>query len=290
MPFQIAPSRISGQPGFMFDEDERLRCLYDSSLYRWVIVDTEHATPVVKVGEERTLALMPFLYNDQPVWRFSGAVFNSVTDGWIYNPSGIYEPSAEKDIDGETWIGDGWWKAGKPNPKYPEIVCEPRGTYLNDGAAETPPTLLWWWPRWEWTKDLSGRSQAPWGVYAAKDGAEAVCARRILGLQQYRDNKRNYWTLAQNRLSLSCTDGRIIRYNDSDRVWVLGVRGVGKWLESANGPDRESGMTLAPWKHDAETGEDVPDSDAEPLVLSFNRFVASEGTDRIYMAEVALWH
>ena len=151
----------------------------------------------------------------------------------------------------------------------------------------TPPTLLWWWPRWEWEK--AGSSRAPWGTYVAKDGAEAVCARRILGSQQYRDNKRRYWTLAQDRLSLSCTDGRIIRYNDSDRVWVLGVRGVGKWWESANGPDRESGMRLDPWKHDAERDDDVPDPDAEPVELSFDRFVASEGTDRIYMAEVALW-
>ena len=175
MPFKIAPSRINGQPGFLFDEEERLRGFYDASLYRWVIVDTEHATPIVKVGEERTLALMPFLYNDQPVWGFSGAVFNSITDGWIYNPSGIYEPSAEKDIDGETWIGDGWWKAGKPNPEYPEIVCEPAGRYISDSEGLTPPTLLWWWPRWEWEK--AGSSRAPWGTYVAKDGAEAVCAR-----------------------------------------------------------------------------------------------------------------
>ena len=287
MPFKIAPSRINGQPCFLFDEEERLRGFYDASLYRWVIVDTEHATPIVKVGEERTLALMPFLYNDQPVWGFSGAVFNSITDGWIYNPRGIYEPSAEKDIDGETWIGDGWWKAGKPNPEYPEIVCEPAGRYISDSEGLTPPTLLWWWPRWEWEK--AGSSRAPWGTYVAKDGAEAVCARRILGSQQYRDNKRRYWTLAQDRLSLSCTDGRIIRYNDSDRVWVLGVRGVGKWWESANGPDRESGMRLDPWKHDAERDDDVPDPDADPVELSFDRFVASEGTDRIYMAEVALW-
>ena len=287
MPFKIAPSRINGQPGFLFDEEERLRGFYDASLYRWVIVDTEHATPIVKVGEERTLALMPFLYNDQPVWGFSGAVFNSITDGWIYNPRGIYEPSAEKDLDGETWIGDGWWRAGKPNPEYPEIVCEPRGTYLNEGAAETPPTLLWWWPRWEWEK--AGSSRAPWGTYVAKDGAEEICARRILGSQQYRDDRRKYWTLAQDRLSLSCADGRIIRYNDNDRLWVLGVKGVGKWWQSASGPDREGGMRLDPWKHDAGADEDVPDPEEKPVELSFDRFVASEGKDRIYMAEVALW-
>ena len=287
MPFKIAPSRINGQPGFLFDEEERLRGFYDASLYRWVIVDTEHATPIVKVGEERTLALMPFLYNGEPVWGFSGAVFNSITDGWIYNPSGIYEPSAEKDLDGETWIGDGWWKAGKPNPEYPEIVCEPAGRYISDSEGQTPPTLLWWWPRWEWEK--AGSSRAPWGTYVAKDGAEETAAVRVVGSQQYRDDKRSYWTLAQDRLSLSCTDGRIIRYNDSDRVWVLGVKGVGKWWESASGPDRESGMRLDPWKHDAERDDDVPDPDADPVELSFDRFVATEGTGRLYMAEVALW-
>ena len=287
MPFKIAPSRINLQPGFMFDEDAGLRCFYDGDLYRWVIVDTEHTTPIVKVDEDRTLLMMPFLYNGEPVWGYYGSVFNSVTDGWIYNPRGICEPSAEKDIDGETWIGDGWWKAGRPNPEYPEIVCEPRGTYLNEGEAETPPTLTWWWPRWQWEK--AGSSRAPWGTYVAKDGAEEICARRILGSQRYRDNKRKYWTLAQDRLSLSCTDGRIIRYNDSDRVWVLGVKGVGKWWETTDGPDRESGMTLASWKHDAESDTDVPDPEADPLELSFDRFVASEGTDRIYMAEVALW-
>lgn len=286
MPFKIAPSRINGQPGFLFDEEERLRGFYDASLYRWVIVDTEHPTPVVKIGD-RMLSLQPYLYNDEPVWSGWGTLFNSVANGWIYYPGTLYEPKAEKDLDGETWIGDGWWAAGKPSGQYPEIVCEPKGTYLNEGEAETPLTLLWWWPRWEWEK--AGSSRAPWGTYVAKDGAEAICARRILGSQQYRDNKRKYWTLAQDRLSLSCTDGRIIRYNDSDRVWVLGVRGVGKWWESASGPDRESGMRLDPWKHDAEADDDVPDPDAEPVELSFDRFVASEGKDRIYMAEVALW-
>ena len=48
-------------------------------------------------------------------------------------------------------------------------------------------------------------------------------------------------------------------------------------------------MTLEPWKHDAETDEDVPEPDGEPLVLTFYSFVATEGTDRLYMAEVALW-
>ena len=48
-------------------------------------------------------------------------------------------------------------------------------------------------------------------------------------------------------------------------------------------------MRLDPWKHDAEADEDVPDRDADPVELSFDRFVATEGTDRTYVAEVALW-
>ena len=288
MPFKIAPANINGQRGFLFDENEKLRCFFDEDIYRWIIVDTNHTTPVVRVDGDRELSLQPYLYNDEPVWTGWGTVFKSITDGWIYYPGTLAEPKAEKDVDGETWIGDGWWRAGMPNPEYPEIVCEPRGTYLNEGEAETPPTLLWWWPRWQW--EQAGSSRAPWGTYVAKDGAEEICARRILGSQRYRDNKRKYWTLAQDRLSLSCTDGRIIRYNDSDHVWVLGVKGVGKWWETADGPDRESGMTLVPWKHDTESDTDVPDPEADPLELSFDRFVASEGNDRIYMAEVALWH
>lgn len=286
MPFKIAPARINREQGFLFDERERLRCFYDGSLYNWVVVDTDHATPVVKIGDQELL-MQPYLYNGEPVWGYYGSVFNSVTDGWIYHPSGLAEPYAVKDVDGETWIGDGWWKAGKPNPDYPEIVCEPKGTFLNEGEAEEPPVLKWWWPRWEWEK--AGSSRVPWGTYVAKDGAEAICARRILGSQQYRDNKRKYWTLAQDRLSLSCTDGRTIRYVEDDDLWVLGVKGVGKWWQSAAGPDRESGMRLDPWKHDAEADEDVPDRDADPVELSFDRFVATEGTDRTYVAEVALW-
>ena len=290
MPFLIAPSRIHEQRGFLFDEKKGLRCFYDDSVNAWVIVDIAHPVPTIKVGESRELALRNYLYNDQPVWEnYGGAVFNSVTDGWIYNPRGVAEPYAEKDVDGETWIGDGWWRAGRPNPDYPEIQCEPKGTFLNGGEAEEPPVLKWWWPRWEWTEDLSGRSRAPWGVYVGKDGAEAIAQRRILGSQQYRDGDRRYWTLATDRESLSCTDGRIIRHIEDDDLWVLGARGVGRWWQSASGPDRDAGMRLDPWKHDAEADEDVPDPDGNPVELAFQSFVASKGNGRIYMAEVALW-
>ena len=286
MPFKISPARINGQPGFLFDAQEGLRCFYDESVYDWVIVDTDHTTPVVKVGD-RELLLQPYLYNNSPVWGYYGSVFNSVTEGWIYRPSGLAEPYAEKDIDGETWIGDGWWKAGKPNPDYPEITCEPKGTFLNEGESQEPPVLTWWWPRWQWEK--AGSSRAPWGTYVAKDGAEEICARRLLGSQRYRDARRRYWTLATDRESLSCTDGRIIRHVEEDDLWVLGVKCVGTWWQSAAGPDRESGMKLDAWKHDAEADEDVPDPDTDPVELTFYAFVATEGTDRMYMAEVALW-
>ena len=84
-------------------------------------------------------------------------------------------------------------------------------------------------------------------------------------------------------------DGRTIRYAEHDDLWVLGVKCVGTWWQSAAGPDREAGMRLDAWKHDAEADEDVPDPDADPVELTFDRFVATEGTDRMYVAEVALW-
>ena len=138
MPFLISPSRFNGQPGFMFDWKAELRCFYDDGLYTWIIVDEEHPTPVVMDGD-RELHLRDFLYNGEPVWGGYGILFNSVTDGWIYNPRGLVEPHAEKDLDGTTWIGDGWWKAGKPSGQYPEIVCEPKGTSLNEGEGGDPP-------------------------------------------------------------------------------------------------------------------------------------------------------
>ena len=286
MSFIIAPSRINGQPGFMFDWNENLRCFYDGDLYTWVIVDTEHTTPVVEAGDQ-TLRLCDYLYNGEPVWASYGALFNSVTDGWIYNPRGLAEPYAEKDVDGVTWIGDGWWAAGRPSGRYPEIACEPKGTYLNEGEGGTPPTLVWKWPRWEWEK--AGSSRAPWGTYVGRDGAEETAPVRIVGSQEFRDNKRKYWVLAMDRKSLACTDGRTIRYVEEDRLWVLGVKGIGKWWQTPTGPDRESGMALEPWKHDDESGEDVPDPDGQPFELSFYSFIATEGTGRLYMAEVALW-
>lgn len=286
MPFLIAPSRYNGQPGFMFDWKAGLRCFYDDGLYTWIIVDEEHTTPVVMDGD-RELHLRDFLYNGEPVWGGYGILFNSVTDGWIYNPRGLVEPHAEKDLDGTTWIGDGWWKAGKPSGQYPEIVCEPKGTYLNEGEGDDPPTLVWKWPRWQWEK--AGYSRAPWGTYVGKDGAEEIARKRIVGSQQYRDGDRRYWILATDKKSLSDSRGRVIRYHEDEDLWVLGVKGIGKWWQSPTGPDRDAGMTLDPWKHDAETGEDVPDPDGEPLVLTFYSFIATEGTDRIYMAEVALW-
>ena len=288
MPFLISPSRINGQRGFLFDAKAGLRCFYDESLYTWVIVDEEHTTPVVKIGEDIELPLRNYLYNGERVWDgYGGAVFKSVTDGWIYNPAGVVEPCAEKDLDGETWIGDGWWHAGKPNPDYPEITCEPKGTFLNEGEAPEVPVLKWRWPRWEWER--SGSSRAPWGAYVGKDGAEEIARKRIVGSQQYRDGDWRYWILAMDKKSLSDSRGRVIRYNEDEDLWVLGVKGIGAWWQSAAGPDRDAGMKLDPWKHDAESDEDVPDPDGEPLELTFYSFVATEGVDRIYMAEVALW-
>ncbi len=286
MSFIIAPSSINGQPGFMFDWEAKLRCFYDKDLYTWVIVDDEHTTPVVEAGDE-TLRLRDYLYNGEPVWGNYGAVFNSVADGWIYNPRGLVEPFAEKDLDGETWIGDGWWAAGKPNGRYPEIACEPRGTFQNEGEGGDPPTLVWKWPRWQWEK--AGSSRAPWGTYAGKDGAEEEAPVRVVGSQQFRDDRRKYWILAMDRKSLSCSDGRIIRFVEDDNLWILGVKGIGKWWQTPAGPDRESGMTLDPWRHDDATDDDVPDPEGVPLALSFYNFIATEGTGRLYMAEVALW-
>ncbi len=286
--FLIAPAAVNGQRGFLFDEKAKLRCFHDSGLSAWVIVDTDHPAPVIRKGEDDELPMRAGLYNGKPCWEGYGAVFFSVTDGWIFNPYGIAEPFAEKDVDGETWIGDGWWKLdGEPTGRYPEVECSPKGSFLNEGAEETPPVLRWWWPRWEWRRE--GSSRAPWGVYDAKDGAAEIAPRRIVGSQQYRDGSRRYWLLSQDRNSLACADGRTIRFNKDEDLWVLGVKGLGKWWQTPDGPSRESGMKLEAWKRDEETDEDVPDPDGKPVELTFYAFVATEGTDRMYVAEAALW-
>lgn len=290
MPFLIAPSRINGQHGFLFDEKKDLRCFYDETIYSWVIVDTSHTAPIIKVGENYELALRNYLYNDQPVWEnYGGAVFNSITDGWIYNPDGLAEPYAEKDLDGETWIGNGWWKISKPNPDYPDITARPKGTFLNESESREPPVLKWWWPRWQWNADLGGRSRAPWGVYEGRDGAEDAAARRIVGSQLYRDGDRRDWVLALDKKSLSDSRGRVIRYNEDEDLWILGVKGVGTWWQSSAGPDRDAGMKLDAWKHDSETDEDIRDPDTDPVELTFYSFIETEGSDQIWVAEVALW-
>ena len=287
MPFIISPARHEGTRGFLFDQTENLRCFFSKQTATWVIVDTDHLTPSIKVDDSE-LQMRSFLYNGSSCWDgYGGSIFKSITDGWILRPNGGFaEPAAERDLDGTTWIGDAWWRVGTPNPDYPELSLEPRGTLLNEGEADDPPVVTWWWPRWQW--ESAGRSRAPWGTYVGKDGAESVAARRILGLQQYRENNRR-WTLAQDRQSLTCSDGRIIRYVEDSRLWILGVKGMGTWWQSAAGPDRDNGMTLTPWKHDPEIDEDVIDPDSNSIELTFYSFIASEGKDKMYMAEVALW-
>lgn len=288
MPFIIAPARHDDVRGFLFDPKANLRCFYSKDVATWVIVDTDHLTPIIKVDDSESW-MCPFLYNGSSCWSGSGGtIFNSVTDGWILLPYGGFdEPAAEKDLDGTTWIGDAWWRIGTPNPDYPELFVEPRGRFLNEDEAVDPPVVTWWWQRWQW--ESAGRSRTPWGTYIGKDGAEAIAAKRILGSQQYQDNNRRSWILAQDRQSLTCSDGRIIRYVEDEDLWICGVKGMGKWWQSATGPDRDEGMTLAPWKHDAESGEDMVDPDGTSIVLTFYAFVATEGKDQMYMAEVALW-
>ncbi len=287
MAFIVAPALSDGVPGFLFDERAGLRCFYDEGVGTWVIVDGDHPTPVVTVGGEE-LGLQAYRYNGERVWGGSYYVFCSVTDGWIASRVGVREPAAEKDVDGTTWIGDAWWKIPyEPCADVPTQTAEPKGTLLNEDEAEEAPEILWTWPRWEWKKE--GSSRAPWGTFPGKGGAEQITKRRILGSERYRDNTRKYWVLALDKNSLSCTDGRTIRHVEDDDLWVLGTRGVGSWWQSDAGPDRSSGMTLAPWKHDEETGEDVEDPDGDPVELSFVSFVATQGKDRMYVAEVALW-
>ena len=291
MPFLIAPARINGQRGFLFDLDEKLRCFYDDGLRHWVVVDERHLAPVVGIGEDNELTLRNYLYNGEPVWDGpEGAVFCSVSDGWMYNPEGLSEPYAEKDVDGETWIGDAWWKAsGEPCAEEPEIECSPRGTLLNEEGedAPEPPTLFWRWPRWE--LERTGFIRTPWGVYTGRDGAEEIAPRRTVGSQRYRDGENRSWVLSADRLSLAGPRGLVIRFVARDRLWVLGVKGIGMWFQTEDGPDRTKGMALEPWRHDDETGEDARDPEGETLKLTFQDFVATGETDRMYVAEVALW-
>lgn len=291
MSFLVMPAGIGYAAGFLYDEDEDLRCFLDTDeLNAWIIVDSSHPCSRIE-SSNWYLSRWEHLYNGAPVWfsMYHGAVFQSITDGWIYNPAGLAEPYAEKDLDGVTWIGDGWWYIGeKPNATSPTVACTARGVFLNQNSNEPVPALVWKWARWQWT--AAGRSNAPYGVYEGTDGAEADVARRLVGVQRYRDVVTNlYWDLSADMLSLDGPDGRRIIYDSMSRLWILGTRGLGEWWQGSNAPSRSDGMTLVPWKHDDDSGEDHQDSERDPLVLEFHSFVSSGAHATAYMAEVARW-
>ena len=289
MSFFVMPAQIDGNAGFLYDREDQLRCFYSDELRNWIIVDNSHPVSTIVVGnynmprEER-------LYNEHFVWfgYGAGAVFYSITESeWIFNPNGLREPHAEKDLDGTTWVGDGWWGIDGPI-RSAQILCQARGTFLNSSSGAIAPTMSWKWPRWEWA--AAGRSVWPFGVYVGKDGAEDVAARRIVGAQRYREGSTSrYWLLSQDGLSLSRPNGQTIRFDAERHLWVLGTLGMGTWWQGVNAPNRDDGMTLKPWKHDEASGADLPDADRNDLVLSFYSFVSSGTKSTAFMAEVARW-
>ena len=162
MRFLVFPSRSDGRHGLLVEQDGLRRGFYSAEAGAWVIVDGQMAPTV------GGLPMHPFLYNGEPAWHgAAGAVFKSASNVWIFNPSGFREPYAEKDLDGETWIGDGWWLlSDRPSKSNPAPTATPRGTLLN-GEAPQPPDVTWAWPRWEKTAGVPIESLA--GIYRSFD-------------------------------------------------------------------------------------------------------------------------
>ena len=173
MRFLVFPS--SG--GLLVERNGSRRGFYSDLVRTWVIVDPQNLAPHVEVNGS-SLPMHPLLYNDEPAWRSStAAVFKSATDGWIYNPSGLYEPEAYKDVDGTTWIGDGWWHlSGAPTKFAPAPTATARGTILNQ-TDPAPPVIAWKWPRWERT--VSGQGADFAGDYEAFDRTGAPTLIRV---------------------------------------------------------------------------------------------------------------
>ena len=289
MPFLAAPyGKDSLLRAFLFDQTAHLRCFRDSQTDRLVIVADDKLAPVVRVGNV-SLSEQTTLYNGSVWWKAadgSAAVFRSASDGWIYNPDGLVEPFAELDLDGETWIGDGWWKlSDEPTLAAPRPTATARGIYLNASENAQPPVVEWLWRRWERSARLSGSSAIPYGVYEPKDGASGY---RTVGMQQYLDRSGGSWILATDHASLSGPAGTI-RYDRTESLWILGDKGEGEWWQSAAGPSRFGVMSLDPWRHDADADEDVRDPTRGSIDLAFDRFVGTAERSSLYVAEVAVW-
>ena len=293
MPFIVAPARIGSARGFLLDREAGLRGFFSGDLDNWVVVDAEHPAPVIEVNGN-SLGMQSFLYNEEPVWGaetagVGPAVFRSAA-GWIYNPRGLQEPSAEQDVDETTWIGDGWWTlAGKPSANNPAPALTAAGTIRNEDSP-SPPTLTWNWRRWERNASASGQNtDAPWGCYDPKDGAAAIAQRRIVGSRRYRDADRRYWTMSTDKKTLVSDGGPVARYDEDEGLWIIGKRGSECWWQAAAGANPGSSLTLAQWMHDATTGMDVANPDGSPYVLAFWGYAQSPDLGRIHVAEVARW-
>lgn len=176
MRFLVFPSRSYGDPGLLVEEDGSRRGFFSDFASAWVIVEPTHLAPHIEI-DGTALPLHFLLYDGAPAWKNSGAVFHSISDGWIYNPGGLREPLAYKDVDGTTWLGDGWWKlSGEPTKSAPSPTATPRGTILNQ-QSPTVPVVRWTWPRWERT--VSGQGADFAGDYAALDRTGAPDLIRV---------------------------------------------------------------------------------------------------------------
>ena len=148
----VFPSRSGAYPFLLVGAtpgvDGGWRCFFSPHVNAWVIVQSSDLAPHLEVDGE-TMTLQADTYNGEPAWLDGhlGAVFKSVTGDWIYNPSGLFEPQAELDVDGTTWLGDGWWLlSSAPCKATPRPAATARGTMIGQGTA---PVLVWVWPRWE---------------------------------------------------------------------------------------------------------------------------------------------
>lgn len=278
---------------------------YDETAQEWsaVAVDADHPRPEPRFGSVST-EYTARTYAGRPVYAaaisstVNRVLFYSITHGAWVVASELREPRAWKDSQ-DVWHGDGWYQVGGFDPTVPhaDLAGEPRGTLT--GGSNIAVSVRW--PRWVWDEDASaapggswswsppaGELRYPCGVWKSEDGAQPE--RLTVGCLRFRDGGGQYWVQSSDGESFSCSGrGLTLSYNPAAEAWVTQnvFSQTETWYRSLAKPSRLAGATLEPRK--LADGEEVSDTAASSIALTFLDFVPGGLTEPLFYAEVALW-
>ena len=267
--------------------------------------------------------LLDRLCNGRPVFhapQTGSCCYYDSTGAWVLILHGDSErlglvPMAYLDIDGKTWVGDGWYTlANAPtlsDEDHTWCKYEAHGTLLNttddseqsaesgtddseqsaepgtddsegsEGSEESTEVRMTF-PRYV-RKPNTGLSPIC-GEYEPVDGAgDAVL---IVGYETYKEeNSATTWRKLSDGECWKSSAGEILQKND-DGHFIVGIEGTGRWWRASGKPSRVAECILRLY----EASEDgKPESLDEIRTLSFAGFDGGE-TMKAYVSEVAVWH